>query len=478
MWLLGVMLPALVGGGLSSQERVELAGRIEQLDGRIPQLMEQGRVPGLAVAVVAEGRTVFCRGYGVRSGSGDPVDEDTVFEAASLSKPVFAYAVMMLVDRGTLDLDKPLAEYVSYEDQVRDPRVGRITARHVLSHTTGFPNWRRGRPLAIEHDPGTKFQYSGEGFVYLQKVVEYLAGEPLHEYMRKTVFIPLDMSRSSYVYRDDFDANVAAGFGTDRAARPKRRPAEGNSAWSLHTTARDFARFLVAILDGSGLSEQAAGDMVTSQVAVEPGVAWGLGWGLEDGPLGPALWHWGHNSGYRCYATAIPSWSLGMVFFTNSDDGMLLLGALVNGAMGDGDHPALRHLDYESFDSPRYIVQTTIEQVTIDQGAAAGIARYRLLKQQHPAEAFDENLLNRLGYKLLARHRVEEAIEIFKLNVAEYPEAFNPYDSLGEAYMIDGRFELAIKYYQLSIDLNPGNANGIRMIRRIHRQRDAGLEVH
>jgi CubicO group peptidase (beta-lactamase class C family) len=140
----------------------------------------------------------------------DLIDGETIFEAASLSKPVFTYGILKLVENGKLDLDKPLAEYLCYADIKNDERINAITARMVLTHTSGFPNWRpKNESLKIYFQPGERFSYSGEGFLYLQKVVEHISGLSLEEYTQKNVFIPLGMTHSSFIWSND--SKKAAG---------------------------------------------------------------------------------------------------------------------------------------------------------------------------------------------------------------------------------------------------------------------------
>jgi CubicO group peptidase (beta-lactamase class C family) len=151
---------------------------IADLEKQIPQLMEKAKVPGLSIAVVKDGKLFWRRGFGVKdNASKGPVDNDTVFEAASTSKPVFAYAVMKLCERGVISLDTPLTKYTSERFLEGDARLDLISARHVLSHTSGFPNFRsKTEPLKIHFKPGEKWSYSGEGYSYLQSVVTHLIG--------------------------------------------------------------------------------------------------------------------------------------------------------------------------------------------------------------------------------------------------------------------------------------------------------------
>ena len=167
------------------------------IDHTIEQLMEAHKVPGLSLAILEEGHRVQLKTYGLqRADAEDLIDIDTTFEAASLSKPVFAYGVLKMVERGEIDLDQPLSHYLPAYD-VKDPRLTHITARMVLSHSTGFPNWRpENQSLCIHFQPGERFSYSGEGFVYLQRVIESLSGHSLEEYMQGNVLQPLDMRQS------------------------------------------------------------------------------------------------------------------------------------------------------------------------------------------------------------------------------------------------------------------------------------------
>jgi CubicO group peptidase (beta-lactamase class C family) len=436
-------------------------------------LMDSAGVPGLSIAITTDSGIVWSRGFGVRSAeTGDPVDTGSVFEAASLSKPVFAYAVLQLVDEGVLDLDTPLSEYYHYADIAHDPRHVLITGRMVLTHSTGFPNWRpRDGQLAIGFEPGSEFSYSGEGFGYLQRVVMHITGERLQPLMERLVFQPLDMPNSSYVWNDRFDAVVAMPHDGDGQVTGKRKPAEGSghAAATLHTTAPDFARFMVAVMNGNRLSDSTARAMLSPQIDVDSGVTWGLGIGLQENDAGSAFWHWGDNTNYKAYTITYPDRRVGVVWFANSDHGQSILSSMLAHTVG-GFHPAAEWLDYEQYDAPSRFVRETLTNTYEAEGIEAAVALYHDLKVAQPPEAFHENLLNSMGYQLLRSDRVEDAIAVFRLNIEEYPDAWNPYDSMGEAYMVAGQLELAIEYYERSIQLNPENVGGRAMLERIRAQ--------
>jgi len=325
-------------------------------DTHISELMKSASVPGLSI-FIAEGGSEEIRAFGVRSiETGAPVNSATVFEAASLSKPVVAHVALQLADDGKLDLDEPLSRLAGPLVPL-DPASATITARHVLSHTTGLPNWRHSDvPLRTYFPPGSRFSYSGEGFVYLQSALESLAGDPLDVIVRRRVFEPLGMRSSSFIWRDSFNDNAAFGHDREGNIEDKFKPDRANAAFSLHTTAGDYGKFVVAAMDGALLSERAARLWMEPQVPTpngrfealestppdtETGVYWGLGWGLE--PDVKTFFHWGANPGMTSFVLATPAGRNAFVAFMNSDLGLNIVPGIVERIM-PGQHPALSWL--------------------------------------------------------------------------------------------------------------------------------------
>lgn len=312
-------------------------------ESEIRQLMKKRNIPGMSIVIIENAEIVSHGGYGLKnSETDDLVNDNTVFEAASLSKPVFAYGVLQMVEEGLLNLDKPLVEYLAYSDVENDERLKRITARMALSHATGFPNWRgHGNLLKIYFQPGKKFSYSGEGFVYLQKVVERLLGRSMQEYLQEKVFQPLGMDHSSFVWQRSYEKLKASGHDAD--GRPltislKREPA--NAAFTLHTTALDYAKFVIAVLKDMGLKHETVNEMMTTQIRVDAGcvncihkplgklsdsISWGLGWGLQ----GDSFWHWGDNPGFKNYIVGSRREKKGMIIFTNSSNGLSIIPEII-----------------------------------------------------------------------------------------------------------------------------------------------------
>ncbi|AMC34307.1 hypothetical protein VN23_06690 [Janthinobacterium sp. B9-8] len=255
--------------------------------------------------------------------------DDSVFQAASLSKPVFAYAVLKLAQEGLLNLDAPLVGYLpqgylhirnpfafgrpSITDRVVAPELQVVTARMVLTHTSGLPNWS-GDPLAFDFEPGTSWQYSGEGFMLLQRVVEEITTEKLDDFMRHRLFDPLGMSNTAFRWKPQF----AAAF-TPGVPRYMDIP-EAFAPFSLHTSAKDYAKFLAALM-GDPLAIQL---IVEAPASVIPklGLGWGLGWGLETGEQESFIWQWGNNPGYRAFVMASTSSGDAVVMLTSSENGL------------------------------------------------------------------------------------------------------------------------------------------------------------
>jgi CubicO group peptidase (beta-lactamase class C family) len=460
------------------------------LEQAIPSLMTAADIPGLSIAIIRDARVVWSKGFGVANAeTKQPVDDKTVFEAASLSKPVFAYAVMKLVDDGKLSVDKPLVEYLPGRyDCGDDTRLDQITARKVLSHTTGFPNWRpRGdKELKIYFTPGDHFSYSGEGFVYLSRVVEHITREPFEVFTTRTVLEPLGMTSSSFIWRADYEQRKAFAHNSVGAVSGRGKPQNANAAASLHTTATDYAKFVVAILKGTGLKPETARLMLTPQISVgeapnnlkdsnpklSTSISWGLGWGLEKTDDGTTLWHWGDNGDAKAFVVAFDKQKTGMVVFANSSNGLSIVREVVDEALG-GQHPALSWINYERYDS----LARQMFKAILKSDAETVLSDYRKRREDAAAKAGDgqpaeglkltEVQMNRLGYQLLGLKRVNDAIAVFKQNTVDFPDAFNTWDSLAEGYMVSGDKESAIKYYKKSLQLNPDNTNATQKLKEL-----------
>lgn len=190
-----------------------------------------------------------------------------------------------------------------------------------LNHTSGLPNWASG-PLSFDFDPGTKWGYSGEGYVLLQRAVEAVSGEPLDRFMASQVFKPLAMENSNFVRNERTAQNLLPGTKANGVPRKKMEFQNPIAAFTLTTTASDYGKFIVAVLSDAQVLEQ----ITTSPVTVDSSlsVIWGLGWGLERTQNDLYIWHWGNNPGYRAFVIASVQTGDGFVMLTNSENGLEL----------------------------------------------------------------------------------------------------------------------------------------------------------
>lgn len=313
--------------------------------------MVEGSVPGLGIGIIDDARLAWRRGFGVKDAAAkEPVDDDTMFEAASMSKPVFAYVVMKLCETGVMNLDTPLIRYKGDRFLEGDPRLELITARHVLSHTSGFQNWRSEKePLAIHFAPGEKFLYSGEGYNYLQTVVTHLLGSPFETYMKARLFVPLGMASSGYVWSDAFGSQMArphdaGGKPTDNKKSDPAAVARYGSAGALLTTPADFAKFMIEIIDPKPadafrLNRASLHEMLRPHVKLEGGrypASWGLGWQIFHNGNRDFIYHGGDNEGFHCAAVASVEGRSGFVAMTNGEGGTTILKNLIQDELMQG----------------------------------------------------------------------------------------------------------------------------------------------
>ncbi|RFF29498.1 serine hydrolase domain-containing protein [Wenzhouxiangella sediminis] len=330
---------AVIFGLCAMQEaRPENALPPEALQQQIAGQMERARVPGLAIASIENGRVAWQAAFGERA-PGKALNTDTVFNAASLTKPVFAVTALHLVDEGEMTLDQSLGDLWVDPDLADDPRHEQLTPRILLSHQSGLPNWRGNRQLQFMFPPGTRHEYSGEGFEYLRRAIERSTEASISALTAEYVFEPASMTRTTMGWTDTIGDNVARGY--NEAGEPidtsldERRP---NAAAHLMTTVGDYASFLAWVAEGAELSQELVEEMQSPQALHDdPAEHFGLGWKLI--PLGnsQALMHDGREPGVRTLAIVHPETGEGLVILTSSSNGELVYRPLIKAALDNGE---------------------------------------------------------------------------------------------------------------------------------------------
>ena len=304
-----------------------------ELDSFFTALMDSLNMPGLSVAIINNATVVYHTSMGEKSmETHTPVGPDTYFEAASLSKPLFAFFVMKQLEKGVLDLDTPLYTYLPYPDIEYDERYKLITARMVLSHSSGFPNWREDS-LKIMFDPGTNYLYSGEGYRYLAQVIAKnndVSISQLDSLFQAEIARPLGAMKMTYQWKEELLLNKAVGHidGKPTPDAKDYKDSDFGAAGGLHTEANDYAKFLISLFEKDLLTEALTSEMLKEQIKLPEddinsilinASAWSLGFGIIPTSLGTCYWHAGNNDDFQSWMHFYPDRKYGIVLFTNSD---------------------------------------------------------------------------------------------------------------------------------------------------------------
>lgn len=299
-------------------------------------------IPGVSFAMIKDGKVIYHKTYGVKNKmTGEKVNDETLFEAASITKPVFSFAVLRLADRGEIDLDKPLYQYLPYKDIEHDERYKLITAQHVLTHKTGFPNWRSmtdDGKLKILFTPGTEFGYSGEGFEYLKMVVEKITGKNVEQVLQEEVIEPMGLYHTFFSKNDSLQRVVSNGHYNGLPSRADL-PESPGMAYSMHTEAKIFTRFMLYMLEMKGLKPETYNMMFGKQTdfkfdseADRPKdpTYMGISLQIRETPFGKSFGHGGNNGDFTCNFEVFMDAKMGYVIFTNSNSSDVLLQRMRN----------------------------------------------------------------------------------------------------------------------------------------------------
>lgn len=281
-----------------------------------------------------------------KAGGKESVTTDTVFEAASLGKPVLAYVILRLRDTGGIDFERSLLKYMPFPDARGEPLAKLVTARHVLTHRTGLPNCCSNGALTFEFTPGEHFGYSGAGYFWLQRVLEHITAIPFARYMRENVLEPCGMKNSSFVLLRDMLENCAVSHPARASAISSPTWIAPNAASSMLTTAGDYARFMTRFMPGRSrdqfdLLEPTRREMLTPQSPLNHALSHGLGWSLEQEDGATSFRHSGLNRGFKNVALADAGDRMGIVLLTNSHEGDRLRWPIVHAFTGRGGAASL-----------------------------------------------------------------------------------------------------------------------------------------
>lgn len=312
----------------------------ETLNQYIKQAMDSLELPGLSIAIVNNNKIAYHNTFGVKNlKTKAPVTKQTIFEGASLSKPLFAYFLMKMAEDNQLDLDQPIYPYLEpifqeetvAKESLKDYKT--LTPRIILSHGTGIPNWVKGEPIKIAFQPGTDFSYSGEAYQHLGAAfglklgIEW--GPKLDSLFIKEAALPIGMDRTLYTWDSKYENTVARGHIKGKVNPEINRYKRVGPGFSLHTDAEDYAMFLIEMMNPKNISIATRDEMLKEHNHFKEGnhllketgqTGWGLGFAQKPTPYGMMHLHTGNNQDFQAYTMFIPNQKYGFVMFANSDN--------------------------------------------------------------------------------------------------------------------------------------------------------------
>ncbi len=475
-----VCVLVLAGAGNSARSQETKAERIDA----VMSVAHKYRLFNGAALVAENGNVIYKRGLGLANMEWNIANApDTKFRLGSITKQFTATLIMQLVNEGKLKLEGTISDYLP--DYRKD--VGsKVTIHQLLNHTSGIPSYtglpgffnevsrnpygvgefvKKYASNDLEFEPGSKFAYNNSGYFLLGAIIEKVTGKTYEQALKERILDPLGMKNTGYDHHASLLRNRAAGY---------RKTVDGyvNAAYldmslpyaagAMYSTVEDLYLWDQALYSDRILSTK------FKEVMFKPGMDdYAYGWVVKKASLGPQkdgifkISHGGGINGFNTVIVRFPAQRHLIVLLDNTSQGQSL----------DKLETALTKILFEQpYDLPRMPIAEELAKTIKDKGIEAGLAQYHELKaNQKTVYDFSEPELNRLGYQLLQSGKLKEAIEIFALNVEQYPEAFNTYDSLGEAYMNAGDTRLAIQNYKKSLELNPQNSNAKDMLARLER---------
>lgn len=469
LWLFLISVQLLFAQVLFSQDKSQ------KIDELVNKYYEMGEFNG-ALLVAEGGNIIYSKGIGYADfESKTPNTPDTKFRIASVTKQFTAALIMQLVEKGKINLDGRLSDYLQY---YRKDIGDKITIHQILSHTSGLANYTDNRELnesggkvvpkdfitkycsgELVFEPGTSWAYSNTGYYILGAIIEELTGKSYEENLRENILTPLGMSNTGVEQSGIAYENMAKGyvniFGEYKPAKQGEMSIPF-SAGAMYSTIEDMYKWDRALYTEKILSKASLEKMFTPVQN-----AYGYGWRIGDQPVGETdtrvVMHTGGIFGFNSLE----------IRFVNDGHYIMALSNFEN-ANPNPMSMGIMHILYGlEPPKPKKSIAVELSKLIKDKGIEGAVAGFNEMKNNKDEFRASERELNQLGYMLLQEGKIAESIEVFKFNVELYPESANVYDSLGEAYAESGDKEKAVQNYKKSIELNPDNAHGKEMLKKL-----------
>lgn len=456
--------------------------KVEQIDQLVQTYTDYGKFNG-SVLVSDQGKVIFKKGYGMANMEWDiPNQPNTKHRLGSITKQFTAMLILQLAAEGKLDLHEPVTTYLpDYPKSTGDI----ITTHHLLTHTSGIPNYtafprffqyesrnpyspkefvKKFQDSVLDFTPGEKFSYSNSGYFLLGVIIEKISRKTYEDMLHEKIFSPLNMNDSGFDHHEDILKNRATGYekkGNSYVNSNYLDMSIPYAAGSIYSTVEDLYLWDQALYTNKLLPKEYM-DLYFKPQTPAFGRQYAYGWGVGKQAIGKstdsiyAIGHGGGINGFNTLISRFPDENALVVLLNNT--GRAPLNGMTN---------AITAILYDKpYDMPKQSVANSLFAVIEKESIEAGLAHFRKVKD---ADDYDlnEGEMNTMGYQLLQSGKVDEAAEVFRLNVEAFPKSSNVYDSYGEALMKQGKNDLAIENYRKSIELNPGNQNGIDYLKKL-----------
>ncbi len=470
---------------LGAQGTVFAQDKAAKIDELMKMYNDSGYFNG-SVLVAENGKVIYKKGFGFANMEwNNPNTLDTKFRIASIVKQFTATLILQLVEQGKIKLDGKITDYLP---DYRKDTGERVTIHHLLNHTSGIPDFpgvpgfgsisrnpqqvpdfvKKFASGDLEFEPGTKYAYNNSAYFILGAIIEKLTGKTYEQVLKEKIFDPLGMKNTGYDHHKTVLSKRASGYEKTLSGyinAPYLDMSITYSVGGLYSTVEDLYLWDRALYTDKILSAK------SKELMFKPNLEnYGYGFNIEKVILGetkqtvPVIYHTGLLDGFGT-----------VIFRLVKDQHLIVLLDNTSQWRSNGElRTAITNILYDQPYNrifPKRSIASTLYNTIIEKGADAFTKQYRELKaRESAAYDFSESELNTLGYELIRMNKIKEAIEVLKLNVESFPQSANTYDSLGEAYMINGDKELAIKNYKRSLELNPKNDNAVKVLKKLENQ--------
>jgi len=473
-----MILVALQSAALGQHTAQEKAAKIDE----VMRAANKYRLFNGSVLVAENGKVIYKKGLGLAQMEWNiPNTPDTRFRLGSITKQFTAALILQLVEQGKVKLDGKVSDYLpAYRKDIGE----KVTVHQLLNHTSGIPSYtslagffndvsrnpftvddfiKKYASNNLEFEPGSKFSYNNSGYFLLGAIVEKVTGQTYEKALKERILDPLGMKNTGYDHHANIIEKRASGYqktSDGYTNAPYLDMSLPYAAGAMYSTVEDLYLWDQALYTDRIVSA------ATKELMYKPNLDdYAYGWVVTKAKLGtgiesvPKIKHGGGINGFSTVIVRFPAQKHLIAMLDNTSQGR---------SLEQLERELTNILYNQPYNLPKMSVAEVLFKTIGEKGIEAGLAQYRDLRtRQASVYDFSEPELNRLGYQLLEARKLKEAVEVFKLNVAEYPQGFNTYDSLGEAYMISGNNELATLNYKKSLELNPQNTGATEMLKRL-----------